>query len=348
MKKIIILLIGFLVLVIFLSGCTDVEDESDFDDDDDIDDIDEDDEDSDDPGGSSWTQEGLVINNGWYWNPEIVQLDDGSFRMYVEDHGTDGSSLIGIIALSSLDGLNWNYEGIAMAAASHPGIVKLSDGSWRLYYQCGEGICSAISNDGLTFEQEDGVRLESDVSLEGANLRHPCIVTLPEGGYRMYYDTDAENGAFIRIWSAYSQDGLTFNREGLNIDLTLYRDDWPTGFYAHSSKPEVIQTSDGKWRMFFASSRLIGSVYTPAVIRMATSNDGVNWDIKTTNYEIAAGQKPDGKYYGTYDVSVKEIENTPDSIIRMWYSLFLSPDEGFVGEYSGIYSVSKPLDELDT
>lgn len=342
MKKILILLIVFLMISVILSGCTDV-DESD-----DEDDIDEDDEeDQNDPGGSGWTEEGLSIDNGWYWNPEIVQLDNGTYRMYVENHGEDGSSLIGIVVLSSSDGFDWDYLGIALSAASHPGILKLSDGRWRLYYQCGEGICSAISNDGLTFEQEEGIRLQSDINLEGANVRHPCVVSLSEGGYRMYYDTDAEDGAFIRIWSAYSDDGLTFTREGLNIDLTSYRDDWPTGFYSHSSKPEVLQTSDGKWRMFFASSTLIGSVYKPAVIRMATSDDGLNWDIKTTNYEIAVGERSDGKYYGAFDVSVKEIQTDSESTIRMWYCLFLSPSEGFVGDYSGIYSVSKSLNELD-
>ena len=51
----------------------------------------------------------------------------------------------------------------------------------------------------------------------------------------------------------------------------------------------------------------------------------------------------DGKYYGTFDVSVKEI----GSIVRMWYCQFLSPEVGFVGDYSGIYSVSKSLGDLD-
>ena len=333
MKKILALLMILLLLFTLLSGCTDTED----------DDLDEDENEDTDPGGSDWTEEGLSINNGWYWNPEIIILDNGTYRMYVEDHGTDGSSLIGIVILSSEDGFDWEYVDIAITAASHPGIIKLNDSYWRLYYQCGESICSAISNDGLNFEKEEGTRLDSNTTLEGANVRHPCIVETSNGGYRMYYDTDAEDGAFIRIWSAYSDDGLSFTREGLIIDLTPYRNDWPTGFYAHSSKPEVLQTSDGKWRMFFASSTLIGSVYKPAVIRMATSDDGINWNIKTTNYEIAAGQQPDGKYYGTFDVSVKEINNT----VRMWYCLFLSPEEGFVGDYSGIYSVSKSLDELD-
>lgn len=324
------LLVLLLMLITILSGCTD---------------IDEDDHENEDnnPGGSDWVEEGLCIGNGWYWNPEIVRLRNGTYRMYVEDHGDAGASPVNIIVLSSNDGFEWNYEGIALSAASHPAIVQLPSGHWKLYYQTGDIISSAISDNGLTFDEEGGVRLGSDIALEGANVRHPCVIALPEGGYRMYYDTDAENGGFIRIWSAYSEDGMSFTREGLCIDLTAYRDDWPTGFYAHSSKPEVLQTSDGKWRMFFASSRLIGSIYTPQVIRMATSDDGVNWTIKTTNYEISAGERPDGNYYGAFDVSVQEINNT----VRMWYCLFLSPDEGFVGDYSGIYSVSKPLHELD-
>lgn len=337
MKKILTMIMIIIMLFTVLSGCTDTEDDDELDDD-----LDDDFEDKD-PGGSDWTEEGLSINNGWYWNPEIVILNDGTYRMYVEDHGTDGSSLVGIVVLSSEDGFTWTYVGIAMAAASHPGIINLSDGRWRLYYQCGESICSAISDDGLTFEKEDGTRLDSDAASEGANVRHPCVVETSEGGYRMYYDTEAEYVGGIRIWSAYSEDGLSFTREGLSIDLTSYRTDWPTGFYAHASKPEVLQTSDRKWRMFFASSTLIGSVYKPAVIRMATSDDGADWEVKITNYEIKAGERSDGKYYGTFDVSVKEIDNT----VRMWYCLFLSPEEGFVGDYSGIYSASKPLDELD-
>jgi len=319
-----------------LSGCTDNEDDSD-----------ENEEDNNDPGGSNWTEEGLCIGNGWYWNPEIVQLSNGTYRMYVESHDINGVNPVEIVALSSVNGFEWNYEGVALSPASHPAVIKLPNGTWRLYYQSGDIITSAISPDGLTFDIEGGVRLGSDTALEGANVRHPCVVALPEGGYRMYYDTDAENGAYIRIWSAHSEDGMSFTREGLNIDLTDYRDDWPTGFYAHSSKPEVLQTSDGKWRMFFASSPLIGSVYQPMVIRMATSDDGINWDVKTTNYEIKGGKRPDGKYYGTFDVSVKEIQTDSEPIIRMWYCLFLSPEEGFVGNYSGIYSASKSLNELD-
>jgi len=301
--------------------------------------------DSEDPGGSGWIDEGIVIDNGYYWNPEIVQLEDETYRMYVEDHGSSSTTLLGIVSLTSSDGVDWEYEQMILEGASHPGIVHLDDGRWRLYFQSQYGIESAISEDGVSFTDELGIRLLHDPDVEGANIRHPCIVSLPEGGFRMYYDTDAEGGSFIRIWSAYSSDGINFTREGLNIDLTPWRNDWPEGWYAHASKPEVLQTPDGLWRMFFASSRLVGSVYRPMTIRMATSFDGVTWDIKIVNYEITGVTMDDGKSYSPFDVSVKIMDN--ESTVRMYYSLFLSPEEGFVGDYSGIYTVSKPLYELE-
>ncbi|MBW2617448.1 MAG: hypothetical protein JRC92_01055, partial [Deltaproteobacteria bacterium] len=296
---------------------------------------------------NGWQDEGMRIGNGWYWNPEVVQLDDGTFRMYIEDHGLDGTVSNGTITLSSPQGIEWTYEGVAVMS-NHPGVVRLPDGRWRLYFQQTDpttglsGIGSAVSSDGLTFETEEGLRLVSDAALEGADVRHPCVVALDEGGYRMYYDTD-QYGAFIRIWSASSADGLTFTREGLNIDLTPYRSDWPEGFYAHSSKPEVLKTTDGVWRMYFCSSPLTGSFYDPIGIRLATSTDGVNWTVKTGDPEITGGIYPDGNQYSTFDCSVLVVDDGSGQVLRMWYSLFMPPDFGLVGDYSAIYSAGKAL-----
>ena len=164
-----------------------------------------------------WIDEGLLINNGWYWNPEVVKLDNGSYRMYVEDHGESGDSLIGIVSLISNDGIKWSYESLVKPGAGQPGVIQLTNGTWRLYYQSQDGIKSAISNNGLNFTDEAGTRLENFVELEGAKIRHPCVVLLDNGAFRMYYDTDAKNGSFIRIWSAYSRDGLNFSREHLRL-----------------------------------------------------------------------------------------------------------------------------------
>ena len=123
MKTILALIIFLLMITAVLSGCTDTKDEDDDDLDDDFeDDLDEDEEDSDDPGGSDWAEEGLSIDNGWYWNPEIVQLNDGTYRMYIEDHGTDGSSLIGVVVLSSTDGFSWisrNCNGCCISSRNY-------------------------------------------------------------------------------------------------------------------------------------------------------------------------------------------------------------------------------------
>lgn len=299
---------------------------------------------------NGWADEtGERIASGCYWNPEVVRLDDGTFRMYVEDHLPDGTTSNGTVIMISSDGLTWTYFGLAVMA-NHPAIVRLPDGRWRLYYQFNDpvsaqtGIGSAVSEDGLVFSQEEGLRLVSDESLEGAAIRHPCVVGLDEGGFRMYYDTAPATGAY-RIWSAYSADGLSFSREGLRVDVTPLRSNWPTRFYAHASKPEVLKTPDGIWRMYFNCSPLTGSVFDGIGINLATSADGLVWTVKTEP-ELGAQTYPDGRQYSPFDVSVMVLGEGARVSLRMYYSLFTSPELGFVGQYSGIFSAIKGLDDL--
>ncbi len=297
---------------------------------------------------NGWTDEGVRIANGWYWNPEVVRLEDGTYRMYVEDHGADGSDAKGTVILASPDGLEWTYLAAAIRD-NHPTLVRLPDGRWRIYFQQQDpftqtsGAGSALSEDGINFLTEDGFRLSSDPALEGAEIRHPCVVALPEGGYRMYYDTAVDN-SFIRIWSAASDDGLTFTREGCNIDLTPLRD-WPQGFHAHASKPEVLQTPDGVWRMYFNCSPLTGSVYDGIGINLATSPDGLNWTVRPEP-ELKAEFYPDQNQYSPFDCSIQVVDQPGGPVMRIYYSLFTAPELGFVGPHSAIYSATRPLDDL--
>ena len=293
--------------------------------------------------GPGWEDEGQRIANGFYWNPEVVRLDDGTYRMYVEDHGQSVYDSNGTVVLSSPDGMDWTYVG-PTNMGNHPAVVRLPEGGWRIYFQQMDpmnqtsGVGSAISQDGLFFQPEDGLRLVSDLGLEGAGIRHPCVVALPQGGFRMYYDT-AVDEAFIRIWSAVSEDGLTFTREGLNIDITPLRE-WPQNFYAHASKPEVLLGADGAWTMYFNCSPLIGSVFGGIGIHKATSPDGTTWTVEMEP-EIAGQNYPDGNFYSPFDCSVQVVEQDGVSQTRIWYSLFFSPDAGLVGQYSGIYSARR-------
>lgn len=297
---------------------------------------------------NGWTDEGTRLDNGWYWNPEVVRLDDGTWRMYMDDRSGPEGSVGGTIILSSPDGLEWTYLAPAVMN-NHPALVRLPDGRWRIYFQQQDplgqssGVGSAISEDGVVFAPEDGLRLASDPALEAADIRHPCVVALPQGGYRMYYDT-AKDNSYIRIWSAISEDGLTFVREGLNIDVTPLRE-WPQGFYAHASKPEVLRTPDGVWRMYFNCSPLTGSVFDGIGINLATSADGLTWTVKTEP-ELKATVYPDGAQYSPFDCSVQVLDDPAGPLMRIYYSLFTSPEFGYVGPYSGLFSATRPLDDL--
>src|SRR3989344_9529481 len=69
---------------------------------------------------------------------------------------------------------------------SVPFVHGLKDGKTRLYYCNNKGILSAISNDGLTFAKESGVRISPGTGFEFI-VCDPTIVNLPDGKIRMYY-----------------------------------------------------------------------------------------------------------------------------------------------------------------
>jgi hypothetical protein len=116
----------------------------------------------------------------------------------------------------------WTLEGIAATfdqSGADPWIIRLDDGRYRLYQRVSidepsawEGIASWISNDGLSFTQEAGYRLQ------GFTLFQHSIVRNPDGSYRMFW-LDQSQGfvndlANKAIKSALSTDkGWTFALE---------------------------------------------------------------------------------------------------------------------------------------
>lgn len=119
--------------------------------------------------------------------------------------------------------------------AGFPAGIQLSDGRVRLYFcQLRSNsqvfdILSAISNDGLKFNVEPGVRINAT----GGNLAdsrsvcYPTIVKLGDGTYRLYFNginssnlTPVGPGAngMWRIYTAKSTDGLVFTDFAAAID----------------------------------------------------------------------------------------------------------------------------------
>ena len=119
--------------------------------------------------------------------------------------------------------------------AGFPAGIQLSDGRVRLYFcQLRSNsqvydILSAISNDGLNFTVEPGVRINATAGYLGdsTSVCYPTIVKLGDGTYRMYFNginssnlTPVGPGAsgMWRIYTAKSTDGLVFTNIASAID----------------------------------------------------------------------------------------------------------------------------------
>jgi hypothetical protein len=155
-------------------------------------------------------------------SPCVVPVPDGSghLRMYYEcspDPKSGPSTLRS--AISEDRGLQWVVEEGARisdpnASFHAPRLLYLDDGSCRLYYsQRGKGIVSALSNDGLTFDPEPGVRVQGGTTYDAVSAFAPEVLRLRSGGYRMYFSGYSASTK-AQILGAVSEDGLTWRKEG--------------------------------------------------------------------------------------------------------------------------------------
>ena len=137
-------------------------------------------------------------------------------------------------------------------------------------YYCGMGgILSSISSDGLSFQKEDGVRIQGPAGWASCD---PTAVDLPDGKVRMYYKIAQGQGgpgqAIHKIASAVSSDGgLNFQDEGVRIDSEK------TGDNGWASVPEAIVLPDGRVRIYYVS----GDPQAMGGIASAVSSDGLNF-----------------------------------------------------------------------
>ncbi|MFH1148460.1 MAG: hypothetical protein V1736_12245 [Pseudomonadota bacterium] len=209
-------------------------------------------------------------------------MDKGGYRLYYMEHGRlCPPGVIGIIASSfSADGYCWQREagiriGPVLPCGANrvlaPDIIFLPEGRLRMYFEARtsgmvESILSAVSENGLDWEIEPGVRLRDEMGRTGFGT--PCCVLRPGGhGWRLYFHARSETK--YEIWSAISSDGLTWEIEhGTRIAQTK-----PEETYAAYS-PYVVPVECG-WRMYYS-----GWQRDPVLrgyILAAISPDGLTW-----------------------------------------------------------------------
>ena len=195
-----------------------------------------------------------------------------------------------ILSATSRDGLTWSkdpdirmdvHEPDAMFRVLCPDVIPLPDGRWRMYYEARvtdqpTTILSAVSEDGLAWRREPGVRVADPQTSFGTPR---CLYFESPGDqgqfiYRLYfhhYPFPQKPGLDRRnhIVSAVSDDGLRFKIEpGVRIAQESAERE-SSGVYA----PEVIRLGDGSYRMYYSGwgENINGGIFS------ATSPDGLNW-----------------------------------------------------------------------
>jgi len=143
------------------------------------------------------------------------------------------------------------------------------------------------------WRKEEGVRIEGTRPLDESKVQAPCIVRVPDGGYRLFYTAVGPGKPFTNcqgyILSAFSPDGLHFELEpGIRVA--------PEPEVPHMSlrvlAPSVARTDDGRWRMYFEAR---GTADRPTVIASAVSDDLLSWKheqgVRVQGYERLGGPR---------------------------------------------------------
>lgn len=173
---------------------------------------------------TNWTPSGETLAE--HASVPAGVIKDGVLYVYFVDVTTEGlPEQLGMV-MSSDQGTTWSQqktltiEGIGDQATADPDPVLLADGRIRLYYfdinearitKSSSGteppakIYSAISDDGINFTQEEGVRFQ-----RAAGVYDPDV-NLYDGTWYLYGGVSEGN----EVIYATSSDGLTFTEQGV-------------------------------------------------------------------------------------------------------------------------------------
>lgn len=158
-----------------------------------------------------------------------------------------------------------------MSKVQAPGVVRLVDGRWRLFYtavgparpypRCQGYILSAVSADGLDFTPEEGIRVAPDPSVPWMSRRvlAPTVTRLPDGRWRMYLEARGTADRPTVIASAVSEDLLAWTMEpGRRLERA-----------SDVGGPRYVSLPDGRGRIycFSRADRAVVSAITEDGLR---------------------------------------------------------------------------------
>ncbi len=192
----------------------------------------------------------------------------------------------GIELAKSSDGLNFINAGKVIDEraingvdmVTNPAVFETKDGKYRMiyegsrlaedekggHYQSDRKLYSAISNDGILWAVEEGVRFQDAGDGKPGELftSVPDIIRLSDGRLRMYYTRGATSATALS-----NDEGLTWTKE---TDLKLFR--------KVAIDPDVLLLDDGTYKLFFTTFEDefgIGEQWMAS----ANSADGINFAV---------------------------------------------------------------------
>ena len=179
-----------------------------------------------------------------------------------------------------------------------PGVIARPSGGFRLFYtgvgpgrpypECQGYILSAVSDDGLEFSVEPGIRLAPDPAVEYMSLRllAPSIVQLADGRWRMYVEARGTSQQPPVITSAISEDQLQWRHEpGVRLSTS-----------GGLGGPRLTQLPGGRCRLLacaddYGPMGRSGGLRKGKHIISALSDDGLEF-VAEPGQRIRSGQAP--------------------------------------------------------
>lgn len=203
--------------------------------------------------GVSWKyycvgMSGFAANRPPIGDPDVVRLDDGTYRMYVTNGDSSGN--INIYSATSTDGLSFVYEGLALNTGSHnykDSLTTKIGSQWVMYLLRSDTTQNlrATSTNGVTFTMGS----DETFSMTVGSVAELFVLSnwlKTSSGTRVF----AFSGATNDIRSYTTTNGSTFTADttvslGLPLDSTLEKS-WV-------KDAAVQQLSGGSYLMAYVS-----------------------------------------------------------------------------------------------
>jgi hypothetical protein len=208
-------------------------------------------------------------------SPELIVDPSGGYLLITTGLGQDR-------VYRSADGVTFTPEpSIQVPMGSDYSLIQKPDGTWLLYYVTFDGPPTAPGQpmDPSTAIKTVMVSQAADLSLfpqgtptgikqeqPGPAWGVPDTYIAPDGSYHMMWVDRAEGENWEVLRTASSPDGLTFTANEGFVISDGYVD------------PFMLRAEEGNWVLLLSTS----PGKAPQKIYVATSTDGIEWDINPT------------------------------------------------------------------